>query len=116
MVIGGLRLRQTPRKSNCEVERLDRDLVFSPTFLKLADSILKGLDRRTAGELLAGYLYFRSSGRSDTDYARYLLTNRLEVILRVIGNSLPILIPAVFSDRQLRTLIIEIVIRSVQSS
>ena len=98
-------LRPTPaeRKLNSDLEQIDGAVATSPTFLKLADSILLGVDRRTAGELVAGYLYFRATGRTDADFTRFLLANRLDLVLRMIGNSLPVLIPALFSDKELRS-------------
>lgn len=83
--------------------------------MKLANSILIGLDRRTAGELIAEYLYFKSKRRTDSDFTRFLLINRLDVILRMIGNSLPVLIPAFFSDKEFRSLVKNVLSRSFES-
>jgi hypothetical protein len=74
-----------------------------------------GIDRRTAGELVAGYLYFKSTRRTDADFARFLLANRLDVVLRIVGNSLPVLIPAFFSDKELRSLVANVFMRSFES-
>jgi hypothetical protein len=111
-----LKSSQTAKKSKSEARQIDRAVESSPIFLKLADSILDGFDRRTAGEMVAGYLYFMATGRTDADFGRFLLANRLDVVLRMVGNSLPVLIPAFFSDRQLRSLIADLVVRSLKGS
>jgi hypothetical protein len=108
-----MKLKASAKNSKFDVQQSDRLVATSPTFLKLADSILAGLDRRTIGELVAGYFYFKSTGRTDADFANFLMTNRLDVILRMIGNSLPVLLPALFSDKEFRSLIIDFMIRSV---
>jgi hypothetical protein len=83
----------------------DRVVAPSPAFMKLADSILSDLDRSTVRELLANYLYFRSRERSDAAYARFLLANNFDLILKIFVNSLPALLSACFSDRQLRAFV-----------
>jgi len=108
-----MKLKASAKNSKFDVQQSDRLVATSPTFLKLSDSILAGLDRRTIGELVAGYFYFKSTGRTDADFANFLMTNRLDVILRMIGNSLPVLLPALFSDKEFRSLIIDFMIRSV---
>jgi hypothetical protein len=110
-----LKLRHTISKPSPAVQQTDRVVLSSPTFLKLADSILTGLDRRTAGELVAGYLYFRATGRTDVDFVRFVFANRLDVILRMVGNSLPVLIPAFFSDAQLRSFLADFFVTSFQT-
>jgi len=111
-----LKVRHAARKPSPAGEQTDRAVFSSPTFLKLADSILTGLDRRTAGELVAGYLYFKATGRTDIDFARFVFANRLDVILRMVGNSLPVLIPAFFSDAELRSILADFFVRSFQTS
>ena len=107
-----MRLRQSTWKSSSDVEQIDRLVASSPYFLKLADWILTNLDRKTVAELIAGYLYFKSTGRSDADFTHFLLTYRLDAVLRIIGNSLPILVPAVFSDKEFRSLVVNVVMGS----
>jgi len=111
-----LKLRGRTGKRSTAGEQTDRVVFSSPTFLKLADSLLTGLDRRTAGELVAGYLYFKATGRTDVDFARFVFANRLDVILRMVGNSLPVLIPAFFSDAELRSILADFFVRSLQTS
>ena len=102
-------------KSNLDVQQSDRLIATSPTFLKLADSILMGPDRRAIGEPVAGYFYFKLTGRTDSDFTKVLLANRPDVIIRMIGNSLPVTASSLFSDKEFRSLIVDFVIRSITS-
>jgi hypothetical protein len=83
-----------------------RRLSSSPSFLRLADSILASMDRETLAELLAGYTYFKSEGRSSSDMALYFATRRFGKTLTMGINITAALVPGLFFDKEFRSLIL----------
>jgi hypothetical protein len=82
-----------------EIERLSS----SPSFLGLADSLLKSFDRDTLAEFLAGYLYFRSKGRTNTDFVYFLVTNKFGKTVSVGISIVAALIPGLIFDKAFRS-------------
>lgn len=87
-------------------------LSSSPSFLKLADSILKNLDRDTLAELLAGYLYFKSNGRSNIDFAFFVATKKFSKVATITMNVLAVLLPGLLLDKEFRSAIFGAVTKS----
>lgn len=80
-------------------------LSSSPSFLKLADSILGGLDRDTLSEFLAGYLYLKSKGRSNSDFAFFVVTKKFSKVAMITMNVLAVLLPCLLLDKGFRSAI-----------
>jgi len=91
-----------------EIQRLSS----SPSFLRLADSILASMDRDTLAELLAGYAYFRSEERSNRDFALYFVTRRFGKTLTFGINMVAALIPGLLFDKGFRSVIFSAASRS----
>jgi hypothetical protein len=104
-----------PRRSNlsssdeAEIQRLSS----SPSFLRLADSILMSLDRDTLAELIAGYLYFKSKGRTNGDFALFVVTKKFGEGVTIAMNVIVALIPGLLFDKAFRSVIFAAVLRSV---
>jgi hypothetical protein len=71
----------------------------------LADSILTSFDRDTLAEFLAGYLYFESKGRSNSDYVRFLATRKFGKGLRITMRILAALVPGLLFDKAFRSVV-----------
>jgi hypothetical protein len=82
-----------------EIEKLS----LSPSFLGLADSILKSFDRDTLAEFLAGYLYFRSKGRTNSDFAFFMVTKKFGKTATVAMSIVVALIPGLLFDKAFRS-------------
>ena len=94
-----------------EIQRLSS----SPSFLRLADSILLSLDRDTLAELLASYLYFRSKGRTNGDFALFVITKKFGKGVTIAMNVILALIPGLLFDKAFRSVIFTVVVRSMRS-
>ena len=90
--------------SSSDVAEIQK-LSSSPSFLKLADSILKDLDRDTLAEFLAGYLYFKSKGRANSDFAFFLATKKFSKLAMITINVLAVLLPGLLFDKAFRSVI-----------
>lgn len=90
--------------SDSDAQEIQR-LSSSPSFLRLADSILTSFDRDTLAEFLAGYLYFESKGGSRSDYARFLLTKKFGKGIRITMKILAALIPGLLFDKAFRSVV-----------
>jgi hypothetical protein len=84
-----------------EIQRLSS----SPSFLRLADSIIASMDRDMLAELLAGYAYLRSEERSNLDFALYLATRRFGRTLTMGINIVAALVPGILFDKEFRSVI-----------
>jgi hypothetical protein len=82
-----------------------RKLSTSPSFLKLSDSILKNLDRDTLSELLAGYLYFKSNGRSNSDFAFFIATHKFSKVATITMSVLAVILPGLILDKAFRSVV-----------
>jgi hypothetical protein len=90
------------------------ELLNSPYFLKIADSVLGALDRRTLAEIIAAYLYFRSRGRSESEFASFVLSEKFpEMFFLALRVGIPVVLPGLFLDKRFRTLIVSVAKRSV---
>jgi len=81
--------------------------------LRLADSILISLDRDTLAEFLAGYLYFKSKGRTNGDFALFVVTKKFGKGVAIAMNVIVALIPGLLFDKAFRSVIFAAVLRSV---
>ena len=81
--------------------------------MRLADSILLSLDRDTLAELLASYLYFRSKGRTNGDFAVFVVTKKFGKGVTIAMNVILALIPGLLFDKAFRSVILTVVLRSV---
>ena len=88
-----------------ELETAKR-LSASPSFLRLADCLLANLDRATLSELLADYLFLKSRGESDKDFALFLVATKPGKIIRMSAGILSALIQGFVLDGEFRSLII----------
>ena len=87
-------------------------LSASPSFLKLADSILQNVNRDTLAEFLAGYLYFKSNGRSNSDFTFFLATKKFPKISVISMNVLAVVLPGLLLDRAFRSAILGAAVKS----
>jgi hypothetical protein len=78
-------------------------LSLSPSFLGLADSLLKGFDRDTLAEFIAGYFYFKSKGRSNRDFAFFLMTKKFGKVVLVSMSVVAAVIPGLLFDNEFRS-------------
>jgi hypothetical protein len=72
----------------------------------LTDSILSSLDRDTFAEFLAGYLYFKSKGRTNSDFALFVLTKKFGKVIRIAMNVVAALIPGLLFDKEFRSVLL----------
>jgi hypothetical protein len=72
----------------------------------LADSILLSLDRDTLAEFLAGYLYFKSKGRTNGDLALFVMTKKFGKGVTIAMNIVAALIPGLLFDKTFRSVIL----------
>ena len=100
-----------PLEDSQEITKLFK--ASSPYFIKLADTLVKSVDRETLAELIAGDLYFRSTGRNEGDFAQYLLTKKLDVVMRMLGSCIPVVVSGLVKDREFRSLIVGITLQSL---
>ena len=99
---------------NSDVREIRR-LSSSPSFLRLAESILANMDRDTLAELLAGYAYFRSEKRSNLDLALYFATRRFGKTLTMGINIIAALVPGLLFDKKFRSVIFGAASKSFRS-
>jgi hypothetical protein len=92
-----------------EIQRLSS----SPSFLRLTDSILASFDRDTLAEFLAGYLYFKSKGRTDSDFALFVMTKKFGKVIRIAMKVVAALIPGLLFDKEFRSVIFSAAMRLV---
>lgn len=79
----------------------------------MADSILKGFDRDTLAEFLAGYLYFKSKGRTNGDFALFVMTKKFGKGVAIAMNIVAALIPGLLFDKTFRSVILTAAMKSV---
>jgi hypothetical protein len=84
-----------------EIQRLSS----SASFLELSDSILTSFDRKTLAEFLAGYLYFRSKGKTNSDFAFFIMTKKFGKTVRIAMNITSALVPGLLFDKAFRSVI-----------
>jgi hypothetical protein len=71
------------------------------------------LDRDTLAELLSSYLYFRSKGKTNADFALFMITKRFGKGVTISMNVILALIPGLLFDKAFRSVILTVVLRSV---
>ena len=82
--------------------------------MKIADAVLAKLDRKTLAGIIASYLYFKSRGKKDQEYIRFMLVRRMPDVLTLLWIGVPVIIPAKISDRDFRTLALNAIQKSVK--
>ena len=87
-------------------------LSTSPSFLKLADSILQNMDRDTLAEFLAGYLYLKSNERSNNDFTFFLATKKFPKLAMISMNVLAVVLPGLLLDKAFRSVILGAAVKS----
>jgi hypothetical protein len=56
-------------------------------------------------EILAGYLYFKSNGRSNNDFALFMATHKFSKVVTITMSVLAVLLPRMFLDKAFRSVI-----------
>ena len=97
--------------SSSDVADIQR-LSSSPSFLKLADSILTDLDRDTLAEFIAAYLYFKSKGRANTDFAFFIVAKKFSKVVSLAMNVLGAMIQGLLLDKEFRSVIFDAAMKS----
>jgi hypothetical protein len=88
-------------------------LLKSPYFLKLADLILANIDRNTLAEIMASYVYFRSKGRSVSQFSNYLISqNFTKLLLPSLRIGFSVILPGMLTDPKFRSAIGRLIIES----
>jgi hypothetical protein len=80
----------------------------------LADSILKSFDRDTLAEFLAGYLYLKSKGRTNSNFASYVMTKKFGKGIKIAMNIIAALILGLLFDKAFRSVILTAAMKSVR--
>ncbi|HZW56232.1 MAG TPA: hypothetical protein VFF30_08095 [Nitrososphaerales archaeon] len=81
-----------------------RRLSNSTSVRNLSEAIHKSLDEETISRIISSYLYFKSNGRPDKDFAAYLGTNELRNTLAIALNVIGAMLPALIFDKEFRVL------------
>lgn len=87
-----------------EAEEIQK-LASSQSFLRLADSLLVSLDRDTLSEFLAAYLYFKSKGETNLDFALFVATRKFGKAVTISMNVIAALIPGLLNDKAFRSVV-----------
>jgi hypothetical protein len=80
----------------------------------LADSILASFDRDTLAEFLAGYLYFKSKGRTNGDFAFFVVTKKFGKGVRIAMHVIAALAPGLLFDKAFRSVILTAAMKSAR--
>jgi hypothetical protein len=83
-------------------------LSSSPYYLRMADSILARLDREILADLIVSYVYFKSKGKTNSEFAKFIMTDKLPQILPIVLAGAPVILSAIFSDKAFRALVLDI--------
>ena len=73
----------------------------------MADATLRGMDETMLSNLIASFLYFKSSGRPDKDFITYVTTKELWGTAAMGLNLIGAMIPAMIFDKEFRMLAIK---------
>lgn len=95
-----------------DVEEIQR-LSSSPSFLRLADSILTSFDRDTLADFLASYLYFKSKGKAINDFAFFIMTKKFGKAATISMSIAAALIQGMLFDKAFRSVILAAAMKSV---
>ncbi|HZW84693.1 MAG TPA: hypothetical protein VFE91_02170 [Nitrososphaerales archaeon] len=80
----------------------------------MANSILKSFDSNTLAEFLAGYLYFKSKGKTSKDFAFFLMTKKFGKVARATISIVAALIPGLLFDKEFRELTLAATMKMVE--
>lgn len=92
--------------SNDEKLQIDR-LEVSPSIMNLSQSVLRGLDEDTIARLMAAFLYLKSGGHPDSDFAKFIGTKEFWGTLTIGLNVMGAFIPAMLFDDEFRSLVMK---------
>jgi hypothetical protein len=81
--------------------------------LRLADSILTSFDRDTLAEFLAGYLHFKSKGKTNSDFVFFVLTKKFGKGVTIAMNITAALIQGLLFDKTFRSVILAAAMKSI---
>jgi hypothetical protein len=87
-----------------QINRLER----STSIRNLAESVLKGLDEETVSRLMAAFLYLKSNGHPDSDFAKFIAKKELWGTLSIGLNVMGAFIPAILFDSEFRNLVMKV--------
>ena len=73
----------------------------------MADSILLNVDRDTLAEFLAAYLYFNSKGRSNGDFAFFIVSKKPVKTASIALNVAAAILPDLLFDGTFRSLMLD---------
>jgi hypothetical protein len=97
-----------------ELERSEIEkLSSSPHVLKLADSLLANLDRKTVALLISSFLYFKAKNRPDSSFTHFVMSERFPEMFWLFMRILPAVAPAVISDKEFRSALVDIALNSL---
>ena len=80
----------------------------------MADSILTSFDRDTLADFLAGYLYFKSKGRTNGDFVFFVMTKKFSKGIRIAIRIFAALIPGMIFDKAFRLVFLAAVMKSLE--
>ena len=89
-----------------EVRQAKR-LARSNSVLSISNAVLRSLDQTTLSRIIAGYLYFKSNGRPDKDFALYLATKEIWSTLTISLNVMGAFVPSMIFDKEFRSLVVK---------
>lgn len=92
----------TPEEKR-QIERLQR----SSSITNLSESVLRSLDEETVSRLMSAFLYLKSSGHPDADFAKFIGTKELWGTLTIGLNVMGAFIPAMLFDSEFRSLVMK---------
>jgi hypothetical protein len=87
-----------------QVNRLEK----SASIVNLAESVLRGLDEETISKLLAAFLYLKSNGHPDGDFAKFIGKKELWGTLAIGLNVMGAFVPAILFDAEFRNLVMKV--------
>ncbi len=94
-------------KITAEEKRQIAKLERSSSITNLSESVLRGLDESTIARLMAAFLYLKSTGHADADFAKFIGTRELWGTLTIGLNVMGAFIPAMLFDTEFRSLVMK---------
>ncbi|HME19328.1 MAG TPA: hypothetical protein VKF15_06320, partial [Nitrososphaerales archaeon] len=79
----------------------------------MADSVLTSFDRDTLADFLASYLYFKSKGRTNSDFAFFIMTKKFGKAISIAMSIASALILGLLFDKAFRSVVLAAAMKSV---
>lgn len=92
--------------TNDEAAQIKR-FAGSSSIRNLALAAMRSLDERSISKIVASYLYFKSSGRPDSDFVGYVGTKEIWSTLAIGLNVAGAFLPAFILDKEFRILVVK---------